>query len=439
VFSKKRLALPREFSCIAIFDIANYYDNINHHTLRNVLSSIFLCDEVILDFLLMLLEGLSWRPDYLPPGGRGLPQVNFDAARLLAYAFLFEVDEYLRNETHDRFLRWVDDITIPADSTSEAAALLHGVDELLMTRGLRLNSGKTVILEAEQTERFLQRDENMYLNVLQGRVRRHKDEGWDLQDDRTRIRQRYRKFTEQSRIGHWDKVLKRYFTIFGELNDDYLECEFVDVMLNMPDIRSWALRYYAKLGPSRKRFLQIQAFLIDEHIMDDASIFEAAEVLVTWRLSPRGRLAQEVCELARSFGRDRFRSRSDMFLVAGLWLLAKYGTEKALQAHILLSKNAWSVSAYLARQVAAATARLSKASVIEEIRKDLFEFGQLDAIGVLSNLESLARQKEVPREMEAYLRVPRRDNKPYPLPKFLILMRMMRSRQLGPAAVAPPP
>jgi hypothetical protein len=171
-------------------------------------------------------------------------------------------------------------------------------------------------------------------------------------------------------------------------------------------------------------------FLEDEHIVDDVSIFQVAEVVVAWKLAPRGQLLKEVRQLARNFGRGHFARRSEMFFLAGIWLLAKYGSQQELQAHILLSKKTWSVSSYLARQVAAATARLSSRRVVDEIRRDLLQFGQLDAVGVMSHLEDLARVRRLPRDVEAYLRPPANGGKPYPLAKFLILLKILRSKDL---------
>jgi hypothetical protein len=169
----------------------------------------------------------------------------------------------------------------------------------------------------------------------------------------------------------------------------------------------------------------------EEHIVDDVSIFQVAEVVVAWKLAPRGQLLKEVRQLARNFGRERFARRSEMFFLAGIWLLAKYGSQQELQAHILLSKKTWSVSSYLARQVAAATARLSSRRVVDEIRRDLLQFGQLDAVGVMSHLEFLAKIRRLPRDIEAYLRPPANGGKPYPLSKFLILLKVLRSKDLA--------
>lgn len=252
-----------------------------------------------------------------------------------------------------------------------------------------------------------------------------------MRQERAQLRRRFERFKSVGRNGAWSKILKRYFTAFGDLGDAYLEKEFGDMMREVPEVRSWALRYYARLGPSERRLTEIKPFLEDEHIVDDVSIFQAAEVVVAWKLAPRGQLLKEVRQVARNFGRERFARRSEMFFLAGIWLLAKYGSQQELQAHILLSKKTWSVSSYLARQIAAATARLSSRRVVDEIRRDLLQFGQLDAVGVISHLEDLARARRLPRDIEAYLRPPPNGGKPYPLSKFLILLKILRSKDLA--------
>ncbi|MBP2294508.1 RNA-directed DNA polymerase [Azospirillum rugosum] len=134
-FVKKLERITDAYPYLIVADVANYFDNIDLKSLRNVVSSLTGMGEDILDFLFFCLEGFSWRPDYLPPTGSGLPQVDFDAPRLLGHAFLFEIDKDLASMTDDVFVRWMDDIDIPSKSEEEAKVLLCRLDELLMTRG----------------------------------------------------------------------------------------------------------------------------------------------------------------------------------------------------------------------------------------------------------------------------------------------------------------
>ena len=63
--------------------LANYFDTIPLHSLRNVIAAASKISEHVLDLLFFVLETLIWRPYYIPNSGVGLPQLNFDAPRLL--------------------------------------------------------------------------------------------------------------------------------------------------------------------------------------------------------------------------------------------------------------------------------------------------------------------------------------------------------------------
>ena len=98
-FQERIYEFTSTFDYIVVTDISNYFDNISLAHLRNVISSYGNFDECLLDFLFFILEAFVWRPDYLPLSGCGLPQVNFDAPRLLGFAFLFEIDKFLDEKT----------------------------------------------------------------------------------------------------------------------------------------------------------------------------------------------------------------------------------------------------------------------------------------------------------------------------------------------------
>jgi hypothetical protein len=80
-------------------------------------------NEVLVDVLFRVIEEISWKPDYLPYSGRGLPTSNLEAIRLLAHSFLFEIDEVLKQRTNDSFTRWMDDIVIGVDERKGSVPL----------------------------------------------------------------------------------------------------------------------------------------------------------------------------------------------------------------------------------------------------------------------------------------------------------------------------
>ena len=169
-FQKRIYEFTSTFDYVVVTDIANYFDNVSLAGLRNIISSYGHFEECLLDFLFFILEAFIWRPDYLPLSGYGLPQVDFDAPRLLAFAFLFEIDKFLKQETNSNFVRWMDDIDFGVNDIEQAKNILRGLDEILLTRGLRLNMGKTKILSSSDARKYFLPDENRYLTIITKRI-----------------------------------------------------------------------------------------------------------------------------------------------------------------------------------------------------------------------------------------------------------------------------
>lgn len=200
-FQEKIYEFSNTFDYVVVTDIANYYDNISFDRLRNVIASYGTFDEGLLDFLFYMLETFIWRPDYLPLSGLGLPQVEFDAPRLLGHAFLFEVDKYLSQSTNGNFVRWMDDIDFGVNEVAEAKKILRDLDELLLTRGLRLNMGKTKILSASEAKEYFLPDENRYLTIIDRRIKRKIEENESIEEEKSKIRKRFKSFLKKPSIG----------------------------------------------------------------------------------------------------------------------------------------------------------------------------------------------------------------------------------------------
>ncbi len=88
-----------EKKLLIVTDLSNYYDTININELKKVFLGYIETNEVLVDVLFRVIEEISWKPDYLPYSGRGLPTSNLEAIRLLAHSFLFEIDEVLKKKT----------------------------------------------------------------------------------------------------------------------------------------------------------------------------------------------------------------------------------------------------------------------------------------------------------------------------------------------------
>ncbi len=172
----------------------------------------------------------GWSPEYLPRSGAGLPQIQFDAPRLLAHAYLYEADRYLRRACRGDVVRWMDDITFGVPNVATAKRMLRDLDELLASLGVRLNTGETKILTADEGVRHFRMHENRYLTVVQNTLKLRplsapttvKDDGLlegfveaILGRRSGRLLGGGERFSAGDRVGYWEKVAKRFFTLFG--------------------------------------------------------------------------------------------------------------------------------------------------------------------------------------------------------------------------------
>lgn len=416
-FQKRIYEFTDTFDYVVVTDIANYFDTISFERLRNILSSYGKFDECLIDFLFFMLDSFVWKPDYLPLSGLGLPQINFDAPRLLAHAFLFEVDKYLDQETKGNFVRWMDDIDFGVQDVESAKKLLRGLDELLLSRGLRLNLGKTKILSAKEAKDYFLPNQNRYLTIMLKRVSERLDNDLDVIDERRKVKSRFKKFLQLPQIGRWEKVYKRFFTISGKTKDSFLQAYVPELLQNNPDLRVNILRYYDSLGASKKRFEHLKYFLRSQHCLDDIAVFSVAKLLTDWSISPRSKIKKEIIDLAIGIA-----GQSSAHLVSSIWLLAKYGDAEELSQVLTNTMHVWKHSSFLSRQVAATMPKIRSLRG-DFLEKTFAETGQLDSLRILYNLNDI-RTKALSKADRLYM-LHNSKNTYYPLSKFLISLDVL--------------
>ncbi len=412
---------------VVMTDIANYFDAIPLQTLRNRLVAVTHLKEEVADFLFFLLESMCWRPDYIPSSGVGLPQIQFDAPRLLAHAYLFEVDSFLQRVSHKSFVRWMDDINIGVESIEEGKRILRDLDEMMAAMGLRLNTGKTAILSGEEVVVQLWMDENRRLNALDGVIQNGNLSG----RAGSYARGRFKKIWAAERIGSWAKIVRRYFTVFSNLGDAHLEKIVPDVLRDLPAVRDKVFNYYTLLGYSAKRFRQIEQFVSSGHCNDDVSFFRAMSLLVGWAIPTGSPYRKRALRLALSGWddrRDRHVAFSGMIAV-----FAKYGSSAAVLKIIQTAQRTWRRSEWAARQVAAVIPILD-ARERNAVRALLTGYGLRDSLEVLLHLEQLNGIPAFDRQLRSYLLQPA-GRYPYPFAKVLIALSLCRGR-LDPAQKA---
>ena len=405
---------------IVVTDLANYFDAIPLSQLRNRIASMGRFSGSVLDLLFNLVESLGWKPEYLPRSGTGLPQIQFDAPRLLAHAYLYEADRYLRRVTGGDVVRWMDDIVFGTSDVETAKRILRDLDEHLASLGVRLNTGKTRILHAKEGVRYFRMLENRYLTVVENGLNLRPGNPATATRAKSYLRGFTGSFWNSDRFGYWEKIVKRLFTLFGRLHDTHLQRRVPALLEENPALRRSIFRYYRRLGYSRARFRHVMAFMEGPHCLDDAGLVGGASLLVDWELPKSGTSVREVVDFAQALpARD---TTSAVHLTAALMLVAKYGDSATVGLLVLRNTRNWRASEWGARQVGAVTARLV-ASDRHEIARSMSAFGLQEGSAVLAHLEEISSARRLTRAQRAYVEHP---SLPFPLAKVLVALTYLR-------------
>ena len=426
-FQKRIWKFTNSYEYVVIADIANYFDCIPLPSLRNTLASCGKFSENLLNFLFYLLEAFSWRPYYMPHSGVGLPQINFDAPRLLVHVYLFKLDEELEKATNGDFVRWMDDLDAGISSREEGKKLLRKLDNILSSQGLRLNASKSKILHAKDAIAHFWVQENRALTIIENSIKQYTD-SQPVQVLRKRLlKKRFRQFERKAKIGQWDKVFKRYFNLFGLIKDSCLEKHLPSVLAETPGLRGTAFIYLLRLGITKKRLGYIEDFLLSGHCEDEISLFEGIQCLIKSETSATGKMIQRIVALANNVAKKN-GLYSSSGITAAVWLLAKYGSREDLMSLVVSSKDIWAKSAWAARQISAVTPLL-----LEKNRNFITEIvtqnGLLQALEVLAHLESIKKQTRLDKQLSSYLKhQPGPNWEYYPLPKVILTIALLQGK-----------
>jgi hypothetical protein len=205
--------------------------------LRNILSDLSLAREHVLDLLIFTLSHMLWQPDYMPRVQIGLPQMNLDGARLLAHCFLFEMDRLLTLNKVE-FTRFMDDIDIGVGSIPAAKKVIRDLDLALQTRQIRLNSGKTKILDEHSASKHFCIQENELLDRLETRFEKRRKALLSIKFTKRLLSDGIKSGLENGFFeqGNGEKILKRcinYSRIYGV---NISEIAFKEILFKNPAV-----------------------------------------------------------------------------------------------------------------------------------------------------------------------------------------------------------
>lgn len=407
---------------VVVTDVANYYDTVPLDNLRNSVASLGAFNETVLDFLFFMLEQFTWRPHYIPLTGVGLPQINLEAPRLLAHIYLYPADKELQAATNGEFVRWMDDIDFGTASIADARSILGKLESSLNSIGLRLNSGKTKILNSKDAAGYFWIQENRSLTIAQNLIAHGSNAFPTAARLQTLLRERFRSFVRQPRVGQWEKVYKRYFTMFGRIRDSYLQKQVPTLLIDVPALRESIFRYYLVLGYSPTRLSHLADYLTGSDGVDDASAFQALYLLIGWKMPKSTASRQRVLQLASSLG----TAKSPVAPVVGaLAVIAKYGSRQALGDYVRATVAVWGRSEWAGRQIAAVTPRLD-GPAREFVLHELSTNGLLEGLRVIAHLSEMQKLGAMDKQLKSYLFHGITSGYPYPFPKILIALAILQ-------------
>ena len=416
-----------EKNLLIVTDLANYYDSISINELKKVFMGYVKANEVLVDVLFRIIEEISWKPDYLPYSGKGLPTSNLEAIRLLAHSFLFEIDDVLKQRTNDCFTRWMDDIVIGVDERKEAIEIISSISDMLKSRGLALNMSKTAIYDSKQAHYHFQIDENKYLDTLEGIDKKDKS----YNKITTELKDNFKNHFKDQGPKYWDKVAKRYITAFGKMESLKLLSEITEIYLSFPGLRPNLLIYLSKIGYKKRTAEKVEKILAQLDVFDDVSLYQICFLITSWEIPESDDSKIFIKKVEEHILAASFKSKNPADFYSVLWFKAKYNHPEELLGFIKKYQNLWQSESFLRRQV---TAVLGRLMITNNKEVDALLYTQISS--GINNTVSLANQilqfstiDKLDAKLRFYL-FPEKRQRPYPLPKFIVLCSLLNSEEI---------
>ena len=426
-FQQRIFSFSREREYVIITDIANYYDSISYEHLRNLVTSKIQVREPLIDMLIFTLSGLLWQPDYAPRVTVGLPQIDIDAPRVLAHAFLYELDEFISQKKNVDYVRFMDDIDIGVESVAEAKTILRDIDLTLQTRQIRLNSGKTKILHKSEAVRHFQIHANTFLNNLEQRIQKKLNDEKEIERECRFVknalvhRYRLRKFDE----GNGEKILKRMLSASAKLGIRLPNWLLEDILTRRPSCRDKAAKLLCGRLISKEAIDVFRRLLTSGQIVDDASLVEIGNAIVD---SSVGEDTDMESDLQLFVNEIVPENRFSLYIK--LWIASRYLGAEWLIAHVRRT-TFWRNDPMLGRLIGGIAPRLRAGKYCSEFENLVVSSNNKEAIEVADFHSSLIRDPKRFRAMRKFLTAPN-PSKPLHIThaKFLMICSVMHNADI---------
>ncbi|MFB0831889.1 RNA-directed DNA polymerase [Brevibacillus laterosporus] len=416
-----------ENELIVVTDLANYYDSIDIKELRKVFSSFSKINEVIIDLIFKIIEEISWKPDYLPYSARGLPTTNIEGIRLLAHSFLFEIDTVIKQKTNDSFTRWMDDIIIGVDTKKKGIETISVISDMLKSRGLALNLSKTNIYNENEAYYQFQIEANRYIDKIEKTI----ETDYNYKCICKELDKRFKMHFLDRNPKYWDKVSKRYITLYRKLKHKRLMKELPSIYVDFPSLRPNLIYYLTSIGFNKKSASNVLEILRTIDIFDDRSLFQICFLVTQWEIPTSKGGTDFLKNFEECITKLYKKSKKSSDFYSMLWYKSKYNSPEELLLFIKRYKKTWQKDSFLRRQVTAALSRLLPFNYkeVNEILQSQITSGIPNTVTLANQLFLFKRIKIIDTKLQFYL-FPNKRQKPYPLSKFLVLCSVLSSEEI---------
>lgn len=321
----------------------------------------------------------------------------------------------------------MDDIVIGTNSRKEAIEIISSISDMLKSRGLALNLSKTAIYDSNEARYHFQIDENKYLDSLE----KIKKGDPNYNQVTTDLKNNFKKHFKDRNPKYWDKIAKRYITAFGKLESTKLLTEISKVYLNYPGLRPNLLLYLSKIGYKKQTAKKVEEILSNIDVFDDISLYQICALVTSWEMPINDASKEFLQSINRLLVSASFKSKNPADFYSVLWFKAKYDHPKELLNFIKRYQNLWQADSFLRRQVTAVMGRLliTNSKEIKSLLYTQISSGIANTVSLANQIQRFSNIDSMDGKLRLYL-FPKNVQRPYPLPKFMVLCSVLNSEQI---------
>jgi len=340
---------------------------------------------------------------------------------------MFEIDEVLKKKTKESFARWMDDITIGVDSRKEAVSIISAISDMLKSRGMALNLSKTAILDTKAAEYDFLISKNLELDNY-ANIGPESDPNKKIERHLSLLfKQHFKDLSPK----HWDKVAKRYITVFSRLKSRKILSKLPSIYIDHPGLRPNLLFYLSSLGYSSATGSAVLKILSQLAVFDDISIVQIVNLLTNWEIPATPKATDFLKDAEKVIRELSIAQKESSGFYALLWFHTKYSTPKSLLRFLNKYENIWKADAFLRRQATAVLSRLlsmenpaPRALLVQQISS-----GAIGTVSVANQISLFEQLESLESKMSMYL-FPTKKQNPYPLGKFLVLCSALNAEKI---------